>query len=314
MRVRKAHCTATSPVASSAGCGGTGGSSSVGANEILLDSGAKIHLMPHRGLLHDVSPLPAGCKVQWGEGNCSPATAQGLLRLLARPSSSPVSVTRVWLVPEATLTLLSVSLLTDRGVDVCFRRNRAIIQLDGAVIMTALCRSGMYCLDVEPLWSSPLSAAAAAASSSSPLLAPAATSSAGSNAGGGGGSNSTSDTAGSQSCGGASAPPAALARPAQTAAAAAMEMDMFVQLEARQLQGLKVRQLQSDRGGEYVSAQLEQWLQQNGTAERLNHTLQDRARALLDAADLPPSFWPYAISTAAGIRNLSPSAGRPVTP
>ncbi|KXZ50459.1 hypothetical protein GPECTOR_16g633 [Gonium pectorale] len=96
--------------------------------------------------------------------------------------------------------------------------------------------------------------------------------------------------------------------------------DMIVQLEAR-ARGAKVQQFRSDNGGEYIASQLERWLadrgiahqysapytpQQNGAAERLNRTLQDRVRALLSEAELPPSFWPDALVHAVAIRNLSP--------
>ena len=65
--------------------------------------------------------------------------------------------------------------------------------------------------------------------------------------------------------------------------------------------GKKVKKLRSDNGGEYIDAGLEQWLkehgiphqtilarypQSNGVAERMNRTLQDRARSMLVGAGL----------------------------
>ena len=105
--------------------------------------------------------------------------------------------------------------------------------------------------------------------------------------------------------------------------------EMVAEMESLYPGGSRLRTLRSDNGGEYVSLQLEQWLrsrgtvhqysapytpQQNGAAERVNRTLQDRCRALLLEADLPNGLWPDAVSYAAYIRNLSPSAGRNVTP
>ena len=62
-----------------------------------------------------------------------------------------------------------------------------------------------------------------------------------------------------------------------------------------------MKKLRSDNGGKYVDAGLEQWLkehgilhqtiparspQSNGVAERMNRTLQDRARSMLVGAGL----------------------------
>ncbi|KXZ41627.1 hypothetical protein GPECTOR_355g117 [Gonium pectorale] len=105
--------------------------------------------------------------------------------------------------------------------------------------------------------------------------------------------------------------------------------DMVAQLEARHPQGAKLRALQSDRGGEYIATGLEDWLiqrsaahytsaphtpQQNGAAERLNRTLMDRTRAMLQEAQLPDYLWPEAVVVACGMRNFAPSAGRNKTP
>jgi hypothetical protein len=90
-----------------------------------------------------------------------------------------------------------------------------------------------------------------------------------------------------------------------------------------------VRAIHSDNGGEYIAEQLQEWLrersiahtysapykpQQNGTAERLNRTLMEKARAMLQDADLPDSYWPDAVSLASCLRNVVPQAGSDVTP
>lgn len=88
--------------------------------------------------------------------------------------------------------------------------------------------------------------------------------------------------------------------------------------------GLKIGSLRSDNGGEYVSAEFENYLkskgihheltvaytpQQNGVAERMNRTLMESSRSMLSHAGLPNSYWAEAVATAAYIRNrISTSA------
>ena len=68
----------------------------------------------------------------------------------------------------------------------------------------------------------------------------------------------------------------------------------------------KVKTMRSDNGGEYVDAAFEKWLkehgilhqtiparspQSNGVSERMNKTIQDRARSMLVGAGLGGGFW-----------------------
>jgi hypothetical protein len=54
--------------------------------------------------------------------------------------------------------------------------------------------------------------------------------------------------------------------------------------------------------------------QQNGKIERLNRTLQERARALLAGSSLPAEYWSEALTTANYVRNLSAVSNLPHTP
>lgn len=80
----------------------------------------------------------------------------------------------------------------------------------------------------------------------------------------------------------------------------------------------KIKFIRTDNGGEYISDDFNNLLvknkikhtytcpyspHQNGTAERSWRTLFDMARALLIESKLPKFLWPYAINTAAYIRN-----------
>ena len=82
--------------------------------------------------------------------------------------------------------------------------------------------------------------------------------------------------------------------------------------------GMKIKALRSDRGGEYMSDEFSDYLkehgkkgettaayspQQNGVAERLNRTLGEAARSMLQQAGLSKSLWAKAISTANYLRN-----------
>jgi hypothetical protein len=103
----------------------------------------------------------------------------------------------------------------------------------------------------------------------------------------------------------------------------------FKQYEAaitRQHPGTHLCTLRSDRGGEYLSAEFDQYLldqgitrqltihdspQQNGIAECLNCTLVEHARAMLLAKNLPKFLWAEAINYATWLKNHLPSRAIP---
>ncbi|RVW62119.1 Retrovirus-related Pol polyprotein from transposon TNT 1-94 [Vitis vinifera] len=85
---------------------------------------------------------------------------------------------------------------------------------------------------------------------------------------------------------------------------------------------LKVKCLRSDNGGEYIDGGFSEYCaaqgirmektipgtpQQNGVAERMNRTLNERARSMRLHAGLPKTFWADAVSTAAYLINRGPS-------
>ena len=87
--------------------------------------------------------------------------------------------------------------------------------------------------------------------------------------------------------------------------------------------GCPLRKVRNDRGGEYTSGALLEWLEskgvepqktapytpeQNGRAERLNRTLVERVRAILIDSKLPPNTWAEALLTVNYLRNRSPSS------
>ena len=97
---------------------------------------------------------------------------------------------------------------------------------------------------------------------------------------------------------------------------------LLAEIEAR---GFKVTTFHTDNGGEYTSAEFENYLvnekkiiphrtppntpQANAVTERFNRVLGERARALLKAANLPKMLWPQAMSTVVYVYNRLPSPG-----
>jgi transposase InsO family protein len=84
----------------------------------------------------------------------------------------------------------------------------------------------------------------------------------------------------------------------------------------------KVRRFHTDNGGEYMSLDMTQFFkekgilhemtahyahQQNGSAERLNHTLLEKVRAMQQHACTLDSYWEFVMSTAVHVYNRTPS-------
>ena len=115
-----------------------------------------------------------------------------------------------------------------------------------------------------------------------------------------------------------------LERKSDVAQAAVELLDMM-----ERVSGKKTVALRTDNGTEFLSGELQQHLrsrnirhelsapytpQQNGTAERLNRTLGERARAMLTDMQMDDSMWPFAMQAAAYVGNRSLSSGRAKTP
>ena len=86
--------------------------------------------------------------------------------------------------------------------------------------------------------------------------------------------------------------------------------------------GLKIKRLRSDNGGEYRDSRFREFCsnsgikmektvpmtpQHNGVAERMNRTLNERARSMRLHAGLPKMLWAEAVNTAAYLINRGPS-------
>ena len=86
--------------------------------------------------------------------------------------------------------------------------------------------------------------------------------------------------------------------------------------------GKSIKVLRSDRGGEYLSQEFQDYLKEsgflsqwtppympqlNGVSERRNRTLLDMVRSMMSHANLSKSFWGYALNTASYLLNHFPS-------
>ncbi|KAJ9518514.1 hypothetical protein QJQ45_018588 [Haematococcus lacustris] len=104
-------------------------------------------------------------------------------------------------------------------------------------------------------------------------------------------------------------------------------IDMLTQLQRQT--GRRVVALRSDRGGEYMGAEMQQWLraqgithqqtapyspEMNGSAKRINRTLMACARAIVFASGAPKHLCGEAIRAAAHLHNITPVAEKPCTP
>jgi hypothetical protein len=93
--------------------------------------------------------------------------------------------------------------------------------------------------------------------------------------------------------------------------------------------GSSIQAVRSDGGGEFIGKNLRAFFadkgiqhqltapyspEQNGKAERLNRTLQERARAMLYESGMEQELWAEAFATASYLRNLSPVSGLAKTP
>ena len=93
--------------------------------------------------------------------------------------------------------------------------------------------------------------------------------------------------------------------------------------------GKRIKNIQSNRSGEYLLGDFKDYLtqngivslliaprtpQQNGVAETRNRALLEMVRSMMSYLTLPISFWGYALNTTIHLLNLVPSKSIPKTP
>ncbi len=102
------------------------------------------------------------------------------------------------------------------------------------------------------------------------------------------------------------------------------ELEYFKAYQAhiQNVHGVTLKKVRCDNGGEYLSKDFTSYLRaegiqldtttpnssaQNGVAERVNHTVMDRALAILIEMGLPKFLWPEAVAHVAYLKNRSPT-------
>ncbi|KAA0062145.1 gag/pol protein [Cucumis melo var. makuwa] len=109
----------------------------------------------------------------------------------------------------------------------------------------------------------------------------------------------------------------------------ALEKFKEYKAEVENLLSKKIKILRSNGGGEYMDLRFQDYMiehgiqsqlsapgtpQQNGVSKRRNRTLLDMVRSMMSYAQLPSSFWGYAVETAVHILNNVPSKSVSETP
>ena len=115
----------------------------------LLDSGASLHMTPDASSLRHLRPPPHISRVRIADGTVLPITSIGHL------STRAFSVPAVSHIPRLSMSLMSVSQLTDLDCQVIFDRTSCRVQdRSGVVIGAGRRHSGVYALDSLHLSSS----------------------------------------------------------------------------------------------------------------------------------------------------------------
>ena len=119
-----------------------------------------------------------------------------------------------------------------------------------------------------------------------------------------------------------------IVRPLASKSEVAEEVKVVLNMLEKQ-SGEFVLAVRTDRGSEYLNSTFKDYCdrkgiihettapytpEQNGVAERLNRTLMERVRAMLQDAELPHNMWAEAVVTANYIRNRSPVSSGTKTP
>ncbi|OWY98831.1 hypothetical protein PHMEG_00030299 [Phytophthora megakarya] len=112
----------------------------------LIDSGATVHMTPHRDDLYEYSTIPADMYVAIADGKKIRVAGTGSVRLKGIDGKS-IRMVEVLHVPGFDRRLLSVGKLADRGMSVEFQRNSCVISNESKVIASGKKYGKAYLLD-----------------------------------------------------------------------------------------------------------------------------------------------------------------------
>lgn len=116
--------------------------------DVVVDSGAVVHITGRRDLLHSFVPGPGDAgQLQSISGERVPVAGTGVLRFCRPDGSVGFTAHRVHYVPGCTYTLLAVSRLISRGAQITVGRRGMTATVDGEWLFTAQQRQGLYCIE-----------------------------------------------------------------------------------------------------------------------------------------------------------------------
>ncbi|KAJ9517300.1 hypothetical protein QJQ45_009205 [Haematococcus lacustris] len=311
--------------------------------EWVIDSGCSRHLTPHRELLHDYQPLHEPHHIIVANGSRIEAQGQGVVCF--EGAGGAMQLLDILHVPEADGNLVSVGKATRAGGSVHFTPFGCSINMPGAEhsIRGTQVEQDLFLLDSKPVpvaggfslaartCSDPLQTSLEArqhaglgVTATRPLMLV---------------HSDVCDVTGQYS---AATPDGmryfvslldefsglvAVVLIKHKSEAPAALRDMVTLLQRRL--GHKVVYLRTDRGGEYIGAETQQWLRSegithqqtaprtptmNGSAERVNRTIMECVRAMMLASGVPAFLWGFGVMAAAHVHNVRPVAGKPCTP
>ncbi|KAG1658218.1 hypothetical protein FOA52_009557 [Chlamydomonas sp. UWO 241] len=301
-----------------------------------VDSGASRHMTGKEGLFSSLNKSAPPQTVLFANGESLSSAGEGIIQLKSKMPGSVVELQRVLYVPGIAHNLISVSATTKLGAHVAFSAQSCQLISNGDVHLEGFKSNGIYIVEAETNMAPTVETAQIAKSSSSPSLWHARF--------GHLGYNNLSKV--SQMVTGMP-----VFDPDETKAAAAslwtpcitgkssrgplvasksppnllLHAIAFFECQT----GASVRNVRSDRGGEFINHALYDHYkakgivpqhtmphtpEQNGVAERINCTLTDKVRPMLAHSGMSLGYWGEAMLAANYLRNLSPSSHSNKTP
>jgi Reverse transcriptase (RNA-dependent DNA polymerase)/Pol polyprotein, beta-barrel domain/gag-polypeptide of LTR copia-type/Integrase core domain/GAG-pre-integrase domain len=122
--------------------------------DVLIDSGASAHMVPHRGWFTPGSyrPIRPPRIVRFGDDSSVKAIGVGSVHFTSRVHGKTYDIflSDVLLVPSFSMSLVSVNKLDRAGLSVQFKHQACHIKRDGTTVMKASHKRGLYHLNVIP--------------------------------------------------------------------------------------------------------------------------------------------------------------------
>jgi hypothetical protein len=112
----------------------------------ILDSGASIHLTGSKNNFAVQNEMNRDVRIP--DGRSLKITSKGVT-ILHLCNGRVIQLSNVYYAANLTVNLISVSALIANGASVIFKNDRAIVRKYGKILITAVLRNGIYCIDVK---------------------------------------------------------------------------------------------------------------------------------------------------------------------